>query len=66
MILTINGKTETHSNPVKLSTIIEKSNINPDRVIIQVNNDILGRESFNSFILEKDSTIEIMAIVGGG
>lgn len=66
MKLIINGKDSIVEENILLSTLVEDSNLNPDNIIVQVDQEIIKKNQFNSFPLQKNSNIEILAIVGGG
>ncbi len=66
MKLVINGKDSIVEKNVLLSTLIKRSDLNPNNIIVQVDQEIVKKSQFNTFPLQEDSKIEILAIVGGG
>jgi len=54
---------------VSASTIAEllsELQIDPDRVVVEVNLEIVKRERFNEFTIKDGDSIEIVNFVGGG
>jgi len=54
---------------VSASTIAEllsELQIDPDRVVVEVNLGIVKREGFNEFTIKDGDSIEIVNFVGGG
>lgn len=66
MKLLINGKENIVEKNILLSTLLEKLNLNSNKIIVQVNQEIINKSNHSTFELQKDSSIDILAIVGGG
>ncbi len=66
MQIIINGKEQTIEEGTLLSHFIEESNLVKERIIIQIDEEIIKKELFNTTILKENSKMEILSIVGGG
>lgn len=65
MKVTVNGS----SMDVKASTLMEllqELDINPKRVVIEVNLEIVKRDKFSEYKIKEGDSIEIVNFVGGG
>ena len=64
--LTVNGKTRTLEQPIRVSAYLEQLGINPQIVAVELNGEILRRERFAATCLEQGDVVEIVRMVGGG
>lgn len=65
MKVTVNG---SHMD-IKASTLIDllhELGINPQRVVVEVNLEIIKRDRFTEFKIKEGDSIEIVNFVGGG
>lgn len=65
MKVTVNGS----SMDVKASTLMEllqELDINPQRVVVEVNLEIVKRVRFSEYKIKEGDSIEIVNFVGGG
>ncbi len=65
MKVTVNGS----SMDVKASTLMEllqELDINPQRVVVEVNLEIVKRDRFSEYKIKEGDSIEIVNFVGGG
>lgn len=54
---------------IKADTVMEllkELNINPQRVVVEVNLEIVKRDRFTEYKIKEDDSIEIVNFVGGG
>jgi len=49
-----------------ISELLEELNINPQRVVVEVNLEIIKKDRFNEFKIKEGDSIEIVNFVGGG
>lgn len=49
-----------------VSELLEELNINPERVVVEVNLEIVKRDRFSEFKIKESDSIEIVNFVGGG
>ena len=49
-----------------MARLLEQLNIRSSRVVIELNRNIVSRETYGSAILKEGDTLEIVHFVGGG
>ncbi len=49
-----------------LMELLEELDINPKRVVVEVNLEIVKRDKFSSYVIKEGDSIEIVNFVGGG
>lgn len=62
----INGKPRSIEGGISLLSLLRLLNIDPGRVAIEYNRDIVERNQFGSICLKEDDKLEIITFVGGG
>lgn len=62
----INGSDKVIKERISVSELLQELNLNHMDVVVEVNLNIVARESFKSFILENSDSVEIVGFVGGG
>ncbi|MFQ5952442.1 MAG: thiamine phosphate synthase [Candidatus Omnitrophota bacterium] len=62
----INGKKEKINEESTLIELIERRGLNPDRVIIEHNMEIIPKEKWPKVFINGEDTIEIISFMGGG
>ncbi|MCK5358685.1 MAG: sulfur carrier protein ThiS [Elusimicrobiales bacterium] len=66
MFIKINGKSLKISEETTLGAFLADNNINPRKVVIELNRDIIREASLDKVIIKENDTIEILSLVGGG
>lgn len=68
MNIQINGKTEVfEQEELTVSALLVVKNVEmPEMVSVEVNGDILDRESFGSTVVKSGDTVEFLYFMGGG
>jgi sulfur carrier protein len=66
MTLTVNGESRDLEDATTLLGLIESFSLNPEATAVQLNDDILERETFPTITLNEGDTVELIRIVGGG
>ena len=66
MFIKINGKRLEISEETTLGAFLADNNINPRKVVIELNRDIIREASLDKVIIKENDTIEILSLVGGG
>ena len=66
MTILLNGESKMLDTGTDLLDLINSYSLNPDATAVQLNDDILERESFASTTLNEGDRIELIRIVGGG
>jgi len=62
----INGKSDKIHEGTSLLTLLEQLEIDPGRVAVEHNMEIVNKGDFNNTILKDNDTLEIITFVGGG
>lgn len=61
----VNGKKRDFENFL-VSEMLQKLDLSLEKVVIELNLEILPKEEYGKTTLRKDDNIEIVAFVGGG
>jgi sulfur carrier protein len=64
--LTINGEPEQIPAGETLLSYLQRKNINPHRVVCELNETIIRRADLEKTILKEDDTLEVITMMGGG
>lgn len=64
-MIKING-VKVDVNEIKLSDYLADNGYIISRIVIELNGDILPRESYDTTILKENDKVEILTFVGGG
>jgi len=62
----INGQSNNIAEGTSLLTLLEKLDIDPGRVAVEYNMEIVNKSNFNDTVLKENDTLEIITFVGGG
>ena len=66
MELIVNGRALEIADGASLTTLLSELNINPLRVAVQLNLDIIKRERYEKTVLKAGDTLEIITFMAGG
>ena len=66
MELMVNGEPRTLPEGTTVAQLLEQLAIKPERVVVEVNLDILKRAEHSARVLQADDRVEIVQFVGGG
>jgi thiamine biosynthesis protein ThiS len=66
MRITLNGDPFELDGPLSVSALLERLAIDPRRVAVEHNLNILKRQAFSEAIVREGDTVEIVNFVGGG
>lgn len=66
MELTVNGKTQEQPDGLSVTQLLERLQVVPERVVVEVNLDILKRAQFPQVTLKSGDQVEIVQMIGGG
>lgn len=61
----VNGKKQDFEG-YSVNKMLEELSLNKDKVVIELNLEILPKNKFDERVLRDDDKIEIVAFVGGG
>ena len=64
--LTVNGKEEELPGPIPLPAYLESLGVNPRRIAVAYNGDVVRREEHDAVTLSDGDAVEIVHAVGGG
>ena len=66
MKLKVNGEEKEIDDGLNLAAFLEQMQIRPARVVVELNRDIVARDSYGTTLLTEGDTLEIVHFVGGG
>ena len=66
MQIRLNGDTFEIANPLSISELLASLNIDPRRVAVEHNLDIIKRARYDTTIINEGDAVEIVNFVGGG
>lgn len=66
MTIRLNGEPFELPGPLSISALLEQLNVDPRRVAIEHNLDIIKRVRYDSTIINEGDEVEIVNFVGGG
>lgn len=61
----VNGKEMEFEN-ITILKLLKNLNLDMDKVVVEVNFEIISTENYQNFMLNKEDKIEIISLVGGG
>ena len=64
-MICINGK-KIENNEIILSSYLEENGINPQRIAVELNGEILPKSQYSNTALKDGDVVEIVNFVGGG
>ncbi len=62
----VNGREERVLEGTTLLEMVEKRGLSPERVVAELNFQIIGKESWSDCRLKAQDSIELVGFVGGG
>lgn len=66
MNLTINGEKRQFTSVSTISELLDQLGMKPDRVAVELNRELIGRDRWNNTQLADGDKLEIVHFVGGG
>jgi sulfur carrier protein len=66
MTIKINGEDKTIPINLTIDNLLKHLSINPQRVAVEVNMEVVKKKDYNSFQINEGDMIEIVNFVGGG
>lgn len=64
-MICINGK-KIENNEIILYSYLEDNGINPQRIAVELNGEILPKSQYSDTVLKDGDIVEIVNFVGGG
>lgn len=62
----VNGTSETLNGPLSVAGLVESRGLNPARVAVELNGNIVPRAERSTTMLKDSDTVEIVSFVQGG
>ena len=66
MQITLNGRSETLDSAMTLGRLLTQLKLEPVRVAVEINEDLIPRRTFAKTVLREGDRIEVVTLVGGG
>ena len=66
MQITLNGEHFEIDEPLSVTALLARLDIDPRRVAVEHNLDIIKRQRFSEVVVGEGDTVEIVNFVGGG
>ena len=64
--ITLNGEHFELDSPISVAALLEQLDIDPRRVAVEHNLNIIKRQTFQDAVIGEGDTVEIVNFVGGG
>ena len=62
----LNGKTIDLKGDISVEQLLKDYDLNPQKVVVEVNMEILDDEVYSTYLLKNEDTVEVISFVGGG
>lgn len=62
----LNGKTIDLKEDIYVEQLLKDYDLNPQKVVVEVNMEILDDEVYSTYLLKNEDTVEVISFVGGG
>ena len=62
----LNGKTVDLKEDISVKDLLENYDLNPQKVVVELNMEILDDEVYSTYLLKNEDTLEVISFVGGG
>ena len=62
----LNGKTVDLKEEISVEQLLKDYDLNPQKVVVEVNMEILDDEVYSTYLLKNEDTVEVISVVGGG
>ena len=62
----LNGKTVDLKEDTSVEQLLKDYDLNPQKVVVEVNMEILDDEVYSTYLLKNEDTVEVISFVGGG
>jgi len=64
--ITVNGKSVSLDAPMTISQLLDRVEVPPNYLAVEVNADVVPRELLDSAMVKDGDDIEVVTLVGGG
>ena len=62
----LNGKTIDLKEDISVEQLLKDYDLNPQKVVVEVNMEILDDEVYSTYLLKNEDTVEVISFVWGG
>ncbi|MGO0883569.1 sulfur carrier protein ThiS [Clostridioides difficile] len=62
----VNGKNIEFEENLTIIDLLNKYNLKSDRVVVEVNLEIIEESNYNTYILKDEDVVELISFIGGG
>ncbi len=62
----VNGKEFEFKSDMTISKLLEDIGVKKDRVVVEINLNIIENNQYDSYIVREEDVIEVIRFVGGG
>ncbi|KPU26500.1 thiamine biosynthesis protein ThiS [Caloranaerobacter sp. TR13] len=66
MKVIVNGKEMSFETEITIDNLLKSLGIDKDKVVVEVNFEIVPKEKYTDRIINKEDKVEIVSFVGGG
>ena len=66
MYLCVNGQSREFPQPLNVEQLLEQLELKPERVVVELNREILTADKYADIQLKDGDTLELIQFVGGG
>lgn len=64
--IAVNGENSQFDRKISITELLQHLHLAEKRLAVEVNQEIITRSEFDSFILSEDDKVEIVQAIGGG
>ncbi|MGX9757081.1 sulfur carrier protein ThiS [Clostridioides difficile] len=62
----VNGTNIEFKENLTIIDLLNKYNLKSDRVVVEINLEIIEESNYNTYILKDEDVIELISFIGGG
>ncbi|WP_373463297.1 sulfur carrier protein ThiS [Herbivorax sp. ANBcel31] len=66
LVISLNGKKIEIEEGITLKELINKKGLEPDRIVVEYNYQVLNQCEWEKTILKENDNLEVLRFVGGG
>ena len=66
IVMLVNGEIMEIQSDITVAELIQSLNLNPERIVVEVDMEIIARDKYATRKLTSNSKVEIIRFVGGG
>lgn len=66
MQITINGTSRDVPDSITLESLLQTLQLNPKTTVVELNRDVVARDTYAEVTLSAGDTLELVRLVGGG